>query len=84
LKYEVRDKKGDVLIVQNMNISVVQNWGLFFDDKKNLWIFSSDGGTSIWEKDSKGNHHRAFHRQLTKDDVPQELYESSLKRFLKM
>lgn len=84
LKYEVRNKKGDVLIVQDMNISVVQSWGLFFDNKKNLWVFSSDVGTSVWERDSKGKYHnRAFYRELTKDDVPQELYESSLKRFLK-
>jgi hypothetical protein len=57
LKYEVRNNKGDVLIVQDMNISVVQNWGLFFDSKKNLWVFSSDVGTSVWEKDLKGKYH---------------------------
>ncbi len=84
LKYEVTDSNGRSLIVQDMNISTIQNWGLFLDKKANLWIFSSDVGTSIWERNSDGKYyHRIFYRQATKEDVPPELYESSLRRFLK-
>ncbi|MFM7854925.1 MAG: hypothetical protein ACKO96_24100 [Flammeovirgaceae bacterium] len=85
LKYEVRNKKEDVIIRQNVNISIVHHWGLFLDNDKNLWVFSSDIGDSIWKMDSLTGkyNNRIFHHWLTRDSVPSELYASSLRRFLK-
>ena len=85
LKYEVRNKNNEIVIKQDMNISIHQHWGLFLDAKKNFWVFSSDVGDGIWEKDSATGKYRKrmFHHWLTKEEVPQEIYDTSLKRFLK-
>lgn len=84
LKYMVLDKNNDLIIQEDMNISLFQRWGLFLDKKGNFWVFSSDVGDCVWKKDSTGRYHKTtFYHQLTKDEVPLELYESSLKRYLK-
>jgi hypothetical protein len=85
LKYEVRNSEGEIVIQQDMSISIYQHWGLFLDKKKNFWVFSSDVGTGIWERDKGTGRYnkRMFHHQLSKDEVPPEIYESWLKRFLK-
>lgn len=84
LKYEVSNDKNEVLIRQDMSISVIHYWGLFLDEKGNFWVFSSDVGTAIWEKDSTNGKYRkrVFNRELSREDVPNEIYMSSLRRFL--
>ena len=85
MRYEAWNKDGEMLFKYNKNISTIHHWGLFLDNDMNVWMFSSDVGGSIWEKDSltKEYRNRVFHSFLTKDSVPDELYTSSLKRFLK-
>ncbi|MDL5050859.1 hypothetical protein QQ054_33205 [Oscillatoria amoena NRMC-F 0135] len=85
LRYEMRDKKDDVAVKYDMNISVVHHWGLFLDNDKNLWVFSSDIGDAVWKRDSLTGEYskKIFHHSLTRDSVPSELYASSLKRFIK-
>lgn len=86
LKYEVYNKGDEILFCQDMNISIYQRWGLFLDNNKNLWVFSSDVGHCIWERDSGTGRYRkrTFYHQLSKDEVPEEIYESTLRRFLKL
>jgi len=85
LKYEVRNEKNEVVIKNDDNLSVVHQWGLFVDDDKNVWVFSSDIGDAIWKRDTITGKYakRVFRDWLTRDSVPDELYASSLKRFLK-
>lgn len=85
LKYAVHNKNGEIVIKQDMNISVIHHWGLFLDSNKNLWVFSSDVGDGVWELEKSTGIYRKrmFYHELTKDEVPQELFNSSLKRFLK-
>jgi len=40
------------MLQQDMDISIHQHWGFFLDSKRNFWVFSSDVGDGIWEKDS--------------------------------
>ncbi|WP_254091510.1 hypothetical protein [Dawidia soli] len=84
LKYEVRNRNDELVIQQDMNISVFQRWGLFLDKKKDFWVLSSDVGISVWRKDPDTGQYRkhTFYHRLGKDDVPPELYASSLRRFL--
>jgi hypothetical protein len=84
LKYEVHSNGNELVIQQDMKISVFQRWGLFLDKKGNFWVLSSDVGISVWEKDTATGQYRKrmFFSKLSKDDVPPELYESSLRRFL--
>jgi hypothetical protein len=84
LKYIVLNKNNDLVIKEDMNISIFQRWGLFLDKKGSFWLLSSDVGIYVWEKDSAtGRYHKkTFYHKLGKDDVPPELYESSLRRFL--
>jgi hypothetical protein len=84
LKYMVVDKKNDLIIQEDMNISLFHRWGMFLDKRGNFWVFSSDVGDCVWKKDSEGRYHKTtFYHQLSKDEVPPELYESSLQRYLK-
>src|SRR5689334_1914877 len=85
LKYEAVNKDDEILIQQDMNISIFQHWGLFLDSENNFWVFSSDVGISVWKKDSvTGNYTKMnFDHKVARNDVPEEIYESSLKRFLK-
>jgi hypothetical protein len=85
LRYEVKNKKDSILIKSDENISVIQQWGLFFDSDRNLWVFSSDIGDSIWKRDSiTGKYNKKiFIGWLKKDSVPSEIFLSSMKRFLK-
>jgi hypothetical protein len=73
-----------VIIRQDMNISIHQHWGFFLDSKKNFWVFSSDVGDCIWEKDSATDNYskRVFYHKLSKEEVPKEIFESKLRRFL--
>jgi hypothetical protein len=84
LHYEMRNSRNEVLVKQDMSISIYQHWGLFLDNKKNFWLLSSDVGIYVWEKDSVSGRYRkrTFFHKLRKDQVPPELYNSSLKRFL--
>jgi len=86
LKYEVRNNRDVIVIQQDMNISIHQHWGFYLDSKMNFWVFSSDVGTGIWERNSTTGQYskRMFHHKLTKKEVPLELYESSLKRFISL
>src|SRR5213595_169360 len=52
LKYIVLDKNNELIIQEDMNISLFQRWGLFLDKKGNFWVFSSDVGDCVWKKDS--------------------------------
>jgi len=85
LRYEVENKKDDVAIKNDMDISVFHHWGLFLDNDKSVWVFSSDIGDAVWKRDSVTGEYRKrmFHHFLTRDSVPNELYASSLKRFIK-
>ena len=85
LRYEMRDKKDDVTVKYDMNISVFHHWGLFLDNDRNLWVFSSDIGGSVWKRDSVTGEYnnRIFHHWPTRDSVPNEVYSSSMKRFIK-
>ena len=85
LMYEVRNNDNEIVIEQDDNISVFHHWGLFLDNENNFWVFSSDIGIGVWKKDSiTGKYTKMnFDRKVTKDDVPKEIYESSLKRFLR-
>jgi hypothetical protein len=85
LQYVLLNKDNGLIIQEDMNISVFQRWGLFLDKKGNLWVFSSDVGDCIWKKDSATGRYRktTFSHQLSKGEIPPELYESSLKRYLK-
>jgi len=85
LKYDVKNNKGEVLIENDMNISVYQSWGIFLDNERNLWVFSSDIGDAVWIRDRlKGGYtKKSFNHWLTKDSVPAEVYASSMKRFIK-
>jgi len=85
LKYELKDDKGKVLIENDMNISVYQSWGLFLDNERNLWVFSSDIGDAVWMRNPSTGIYakKSFDHWLTKDSVPHEVYESDMKRFIK-
>jgi hypothetical protein len=84
LMFSVLDADSNIIIQQNRNMSVYQHWGLFLDSSKNFWVFSSDIGHSVWEKDHKTGRYweRCFSRPLTRTDVPQEIYDSRFVRFL--
>ncbi len=86
LKYLVFNREDDKIIFEQTNdISIYTSWGLFFDNEGNLWVFSNDIGNSIWELDKQKNQYsqKFFSRQVFKSEVPQEIYESSLKKFIK-
>lgn len=85
LKYEVHNNKGEIIIRDDVSISTFQHWALFLDSNKNFWVMSSDIGGFVWERDPVNNRYskKIFYHELGKDDVPLEIYESSLKRFLK-
>ncbi len=84
LKYTVLNKNNELILQEDMDISLFQRWGLFLDKKSNFWLLSSDVGIYVWEKDSATGRYRkkTFYHKLGKDEVPSELYESSLRRFL--
>jgi hypothetical protein len=86
LRYEIRNSKDEIIIKNDMNVSIVQHWGLFLDNEKNLWVFSSDVGTGIWERDPLTGEYikKIFHHKLTRDSVPSEVYSSAMKRFIDM
>jgi len=86
LRYEVRDRDRNLLVKEDVSISVVQHWGLFMDNDGNFWVFSSDIGDCVWERihGTRTYQKKTFDRPLTKIDVPVELYESPLRRFLKV
>jgi hypothetical protein len=53
LKYSLVQKR-DTIINQNENASIYQNWFVYMDGDKNLWICSSDIGIWVWLNKKEG------------------------------
>lgn len=84
LRYEVRNAKGDLAVRQDVNISVFHHWGIFLDNKKNLWVFSSDVGHALWKRNPLNGEYarKHFPYKITRDSVPDEVYSSAMRRFI--
>lgn len=51
MNYLLQDSDGDTLIKSNESISTIQRWALYWDKNHNLWVYSSDIGSFIWQRD---------------------------------
>ena len=54
INYTLTDDEGKYMLKSKNQFLHYQKWAFYFDSSGVLWVYSSDVGTSIWMKDSKG------------------------------
>ena len=81
LDYQMLDKKGKVLFETYTPISLYHRWGMYVDDTKTLWVFSSDRGNYKWAMNTETGDYEASWLEPN-DIVPDEILKTELKRFL--
>jgi len=74
VKYGLYNSEGVLLAKNDYRISTYQNWAFYLDEDLNFWVFSSDIGHSVWEKDLTRYYHHTFEHKLRKDEVSEKLY----------
>lgn len=54
LHYSVSNELGENIIESTERASILHRWCLFWDKNNRLWVWSSDIGGFLWEKDDRG------------------------------
>jgi hypothetical protein len=85
VKYTVTNKKGDVIMKSSDGMSAHQKWAFYLDENKDLWVFSTDIGDSVWRRQPSGfYHHQYFNSFLSPDQVPPSVYQYCKEFFYKI
>ena len=77
LNYVLEGPDQNIILKSQENISVYQRWSMFWDDKNNLWIYSSDIGTFCWERIAKDKYKEV---SIERGSDLEKLMPSALKR----
>jgi hypothetical protein len=77
VKFNIIDKTKKEVARSMHDFSDLHEWALYLDKDKSLWVLSSDIGYSKWEWNPQTNQYAyiEFDHYLTKDEVPEYLYE---------
>ncbi|MDH5379346.1 MAG: hypothetical protein OEW75_00745 [Cyclobacteriaceae bacterium] len=76
VQYYMKTSKGDTLIKHYRSFSDFHRWALHLDKKLNLWVFSSDIGSSLWKKDSIMNRYteHTFFGPIPEKSIPDDVW----------
>ncbi len=76
----------DTVLRSSENASIYQNWFLFLDDKKNLWVESSDIGLWVWVNNKNGYVKYDINSRPGDIKVPEQFFKllpDALRKYIK-
>jgi hypothetical protein len=73
MDFELKNRKGKVLIHSPKNMTIYESWGIFLDSRNNFYLHSTDIGDFKWVRNKKDYRRIDLNDNLdTLADIPEE------------